>query len=104
MSGRVRRAAQDVDLGKESVDVSSTHAALLERDAKDSGRKASPLPWRSDAVVVDTTDLTLDESIDAVVGLVDAAGLASGHGRRRSTRRRGAVPPTSATSPPPPCA
>ncbi len=67
-----RRAAQDVDLGKGSVDVSSTHAALLERDAKDSGRRVSPLARASDAVVVDTTHLTLEEAIDAVVGLVDA--------------------------------
>jgi len=66
-----RRAAQDVDLGKESVDVSSTHAAILERDAKDSGRTTSPLAQAPDAVVIDTTHLTLDQSIDAVVALVD---------------------------------
>jgi len=33
-----RRAAQDVVLGKDGVDVGQTHSALLERDAKDSGR------------------------------------------------------------------
>jgi cytidylate kinase len=67
-----RRAAQDVDLGKESVDVTSTHAALVERDAKDSTREVSPLSQASDAVLIDTTHLTLEESIDAVIGLVDA--------------------------------
>jgi cytidylate kinase len=67
----LRRAAQDVDLGKESVEVTITHAALLERDAKDSGRAASPLAQAPDATVVDTTHLTLEESITAVISLVD---------------------------------
>ncbi len=67
-----RRAAQDVDLGKESVDVARTETALLERDAKDSGRAASPLTVAPDAVVVDTTALSLDQVVDAVVGLISA--------------------------------
>ena len=66
-----RRAAQDVDLGKESVEVAATHAALLLRDAKDSGRATSPLAQADDAVVVDTTHRTLEESIAAVIALVD---------------------------------
>jgi cytidylate kinase len=67
-----RRAAQDLDLGKSSVDVAETQTALLERDAKDSGRAASPLTVAADAVVVDTTALTLDEVVDHIVGLISA--------------------------------
>ena len=67
-----RRAAQDVELGKPAVDVQQTEAALRERDAKDSSREVSPLAQAADAVVVDTSDLTLDEVIDHVVTLVDA--------------------------------
>jgi cytidylate kinase len=67
-----RRAVQDADLGKGAVDVAETQNALLERDAKDSGRAASPLTVASDAVVVDTTALTFDEVVDAVVDLVAA--------------------------------
>ena len=66
-----RRAAQDEDLGKESVDVSQTQTALLERDAKDSGRTTSPLMLATDAVLVDTTELSLDEVIDHVCVLAD---------------------------------
>ncbi len=65
-----RRAAQDADLGKPSVDVSRTEAALRARDAKDSGRAMSPLAQATDAIVLDTTRLTLDEVIDRVVALV----------------------------------
>lgn len=67
-----RRAAQDAALGKESVDVTATHEALLARDAKDSTRATSPLAVADDAVVVDTSDLTLDQVIDEVVALVAA--------------------------------
>ena len=66
-----RRAAQDVDLGKDSVDIGRTEADLVARDAKDSGRAASPLAQADDAVVVDTTNLTLEEVVDLVCDLVD---------------------------------
>lgn len=68
----VRRAAQEQGLGKASVDVDRTHSALLERDAKDSGRTASPLVLAPDAVLVDTTEMSLDEVIDHVCSLADA--------------------------------
>ena len=68
-----RRAAQDAHLGKDSVDVEQTQTALLERDAKDSGRETSPLIVAPDAVVVDTTGMSLAEVVDHVVSLV--AGL-----------------------------
>ena len=67
-----RRAAQDVDLGREGVDVAQTEKALIERDRKDSSREASPLAQSPDAVVVDTSDLTLDEVIAHVCALADA--------------------------------
>lgn len=67
-----RRAAQDADLGKSGVDVTQTETALRERDAKDSSRATSPLAQADDAVVVDTTHLSLDEVIDQVCALVDA--------------------------------
>ncbi len=65
-----RRAAQDLDLGKSAVDVAETQTALLVRDAKDSGRAASPLTVAPDAVVVDTTSMSLDEVVAQIVGLV----------------------------------
>lgn len=67
-----RRAAQDVDLGKDGVDVGLTHSALLERDVKDSTRETSPLARAVDAVVVDTTNLTLPEVIDEICALAVA--------------------------------
>lgn len=67
-----RRAAQDERSGTSAGDVAKTQSALLARDAKDSGRKASPLAIAADAVVVDTTDLSLDDVVDHVCALADA--------------------------------
>ena len=65
-----RRAAQDAGLGKDDVDVRQTETDLLARDAKDSTREASPLVLAPGVVVLDTSDLTLDQVVDRVCGLV----------------------------------
>lgn len=64
-----RRAAQDRDRGAGDRDVEATKSDLIVRDAKDSTRAASPLTIAPDAVVVDTTDLDLAQSITAVCAL-----------------------------------
>lgn len=65
-----RRARQDAEAGRDNVDVAQTESDLRSRDAKDSSRAASPLTQAPDAVVVDTTGMTLDEVIDHVVGMI----------------------------------
>ncbi|WP_037908037.1 (d)CMP kinase [Actinacidiphila yeochonensis] len=50
--------------------VAETQAALVRRDAADSGRKTSPLARAEDAVEVDTTELTLEQVVERVVELV----------------------------------
>jgi CMP/dCMP kinase len=53
----------DVNLAQLSVDIS-------ERDTRDRQRTVSPLRPAEDAVVIDTTDLTIDEVINRVLVLV----------------------------------
>ncbi|MEI8261299.1 MAG: (d)CMP kinase [Actinomycetes bacterium] len=65
-----RRAAQDHDRGAGERDVEATKAELISRDTKDSSRAVSPLTIAPDAVVVDTSDLDLEQSIVAVCALV----------------------------------
>jgi CMP/dCMP kinase len=64
-----RRAAELREKGDE-VDDAQVLAALLERDRRDSTRSVAPLRKADDAVELDTSDLTLDEVIDAVVDIV----------------------------------
>jgi len=42
------------------------------RDARDSGRDAAPLKQADDADLLDTSEMDIDEAIDAAIALVDA--------------------------------
>lgn len=44
--------------------------AIAERDARDAGREVSPLKRADDAVEIDTTGLSFEEQVDAIVDLV----------------------------------
>jgi len=55
------------------VAVAATEADLARRDAIDSTRTASPLAKAADAVVVDSTYLSLDEVIDSIVAMAEQA-------------------------------
>ncbi|MBO3745329.1 (d)CMP kinase [Streptosporangiaceae bacterium NEAU-GS5] len=68
-------ASADARAARRSAEVAGTtveaqRAALERRDALDSTRKADPLAKAADAVELDTTALTLDEVIAAVLDLV----------------------------------
>ncbi|AIY19905.2 Cytidylate kinase [Pimelobacter simplex] len=52
------------------ADLTATQESLLARDKIDSGRAVAPLTMADGAVHVDSTDLTLDEVVELVVGLV----------------------------------
>jgi CMP/dCMP kinase len=56
-----------------STDLDATRESLLSRDRIDSGRTTAPLVRADGAVHIDTTPYTLDEVIDLVVGLAEAA-------------------------------
>jgi cytidylate kinase len=60
-----RRAAEHSD-----PDPEATRVDQARRDRLDSARPASPLRRADDAVVVDATDLTLDDVVEQVVRLV----------------------------------
>ena len=62
-----RRAAEVTSLDYETV-----AADLARRDALDQGRKDSPLAQADDAVELDTSDLTIEQIIEELAGMVDA--------------------------------
>ncbi len=61
-----RRAREEAERRGEGS-VAAAHANLASRDHLDSTRAVSPLTQAADSVVIDGTDLTLDEVISAVV-------------------------------------
>lgn len=54
-----------------SVDYDTVYKELVERDRGDMTRVASPLVKAEDAILLDTTDMTLEESVEAVLSIVE---------------------------------
>jgi len=68
-SPRVRAERRVREIGG---DVAEVEASIIKRDRYDSSRADSPLTEASDAVVVDTTGMSIDEVVDHIVDLLDA--------------------------------
>ncbi|MGK4580400.1 (d)CMP kinase [Kitasatospora sp. HPMI-4] len=65
-----RRAAELRAKGVDEATIAAMAADLTRRDAADSSRETDPLAQAPDAVLVDTSDLTLEQVIDRITGLV----------------------------------
>jgi len=66
---RAERRARELRALGEQVDEAALARDLAERDRRDAGRAHSPLRPAPDAVVLDTTSLTLDAVVDAMEGV-----------------------------------
>jgi cytidylate kinase len=80
-----RRATQS---GREE-ELERIRQAMEVRDRQDSEREASPLRSADDAVVVDTTALSLDQVVDRIIGLAAEAGHRGEHQARQSQQEVG---------------
>lgn len=67
---RAIRRSLEVDPRACEEVIVQTQEALLMRDAKDTGREHSPLKPAADSHIVDTSDLSLEQVVDHLVGLV----------------------------------
>jgi len=61
-----RRHKQLIEKGN-SVNIESLLREIRERDARDAGRAAAPLKPAADAVILDTTQMTIDAAVGFVV-------------------------------------
>ncbi|MEK6304059.1 MAG: (d)CMP kinase [Acidobacteriota bacterium] len=66
-----RRCEEDRERGRE-VSVETVRAELEERDSRDTGRLATPLVKAPDAVLLDTSELSLDAVIERVLEIVNS--------------------------------
>lgn len=66
---RAARRTAELRAKGEDVDGEQVLEALVERDRRDSEREVAPLRRALDAVEVDSSDLTLDQVVDAVVAI-----------------------------------
>ncbi len=72
---RAARRAAELNAAGTAVTVAAVRAALDERDRTDQDRAVAPLRPAPGATLIDATDLTPDEVVDRIVGLV-RAGMA----------------------------
>jgi cytidylate kinase len=68
---RARRRWRDRNEQGHSNSFAAILADVERRDAFDSSRKHSPLRPADDAIIIDTSDMTPDEIIVEILGLVD---------------------------------
>jgi cytidylate kinase len=69
-----RRARQLAEIGID-VNIQSLLRDIHERDARDRARPVAPLVPAADALVLDTTDMTIEAAVAAVLARVRAAGI-----------------------------
>lgn len=69
---RARRRLQEYEAAGETVSFEDVRAEIEERDRQDRSRDIAPLRRADDAVVLDTTDCTIEEQVDFVVDRVKA--------------------------------
>ncbi len=68
---RAKRRYDELVAKGSDVDYDTVYRELVERDKGDMTRAASPLVKADDAILLDTTEMTLEESIAAVLKLVE---------------------------------
>lgn len=64
-----RRTAQLAEKGIEA-DYEKVLSDIIQRDYNDSHREAAPLKPAEDSVLVDTTEMTLEESIEKIISII----------------------------------
>ena len=83
-----RRHAEQVAAGQESS-LEGTLAEVRARDARDAGRAVAPLRPAEDAVVIDTSGMSVEEAVAVALGVVRARlGLAGGAAPRAARSPR----------------
>jgi cytidylate kinase len=71
-NARTRAARRWKELAERGVEISydDVYYQIIQRDELDSKRKLSPLLPAEDAIILDTSDLTLEEVVEAVKNLI----------------------------------
>jgi CMP/dCMP kinase len=77
---RARRRREELLRRGETVTAAEVRDALILRDKQDSERVVAPLRVAPGAVVVDTTELTVRQAVDALLALVRAIDTPGSHG------------------------
>ena len=70
---RAKRRFQELLNGNKSVTLEAVFKDVKERDERDAKRHASPLKAASDAITIDTTELTIEAAVKAAIKVIETA-------------------------------
>jgi cytidylate kinase len=68
---RARRRLKQLQVGGNAGNISHTLDGVRKRDERDKNRAHSPLKPAKDALIIDTTNLTIDEVISKVMAIIE---------------------------------
>ena len=77
VEARATRRCREMDARGQTVTYAEIEADLRRRDERDSTRAEAPLRAASDAIVLDTSDLSADDAIAAAIAAVEAKSAGS---------------------------
>lgn len=70
---RAKRRFQELLNGNKSITLEAVFKDVKERDERDATRHASPLKAASDAITIDTTELTIEAAVKAAIKVIETA-------------------------------
>ncbi|MFZ4541620.1 MAG: (d)CMP kinase [Rickettsiales bacterium] len=73
LEARARRRHKELQDYGVTVDYQSVYDDLVERDARDATRSVAPMKPAEDAVVIDTSDMTMQEVFDVVMAAINVS-------------------------------
>ena len=73
---RARRRAKELNAAGNPITLQKMVAELIERDTRDKSRTTAPMQMAENAVLIDTTDLSIDAAVDKACAVVKAAQTA----------------------------
>ena len=75
-SERVRRRHEELAASGRTADPAETRRELEARDGRDRTREAAPLTAAPDAVLIDTSRLTVEEVVDRMASVIERTAAA----------------------------
>ena len=68
---RAKRRLEDFRQKGENVDFDEVLRLIVERDYQDSHREIAPLKAAEDSVIIDTSDLNLEQSVEKIISTIE---------------------------------
>ena len=65
---RARRRVEQLALAGTVADFDEVEADIIKRDEQDMNREIAPLKQAEDAILIDSSDMSIDEVVDAIIG------------------------------------